>query len=129
MHQRRIDIVSGLLRSLAIGAAGGLLFGCATTYPPAPAIAASADYNWIIGPGDSVNIVVWRNPELSMAVPVRPDGKIATPLVEEAGFRWMATDEGVLEASKSALEVHSRSCRRSSSLASSAPTANDTRPR
>ena len=84
MHQRRIEIVSGLLRSLAIGAAGALLFGCSTTtYPPAPAIAASADYNWIIGPGDSVNIVVWRNPELSMAVPVRPDGKIATPLVED----------------------------------------------
>ena len=60
------------------------MFGCAsTTYPPAPATAASADYNWIIGPGDNVNIVVWRNPELSMSVPVRPDGKIATPLVED----------------------------------------------
>jgi polysaccharide export outer membrane protein len=84
MHQRGIDIVFGLLRALAFGAAGVLLFGCAsTTYPPAPATAASADYNWIIGPGDSVNIVVWRNPELSMSVPVRPDGKIATPLVED----------------------------------------------
>jgi polysaccharide biosynthesis/export protein len=30
-----------------------------------------------------VNIVVWRNPELSMAVPVRPDGRISTPLVED----------------------------------------------
>ena len=84
MHQRRIDSVSGLLRSLAIGAAGAFLFGCATTtYPPAPASAASPDYNWIIGPGDNVNIIVWRNPELSMSVPVRPDGKIATPLVED----------------------------------------------
>ena len=84
MHQRRIDIVGGLIRALAIGAAGMLLFGCASTsYPPAPATAASADYNWIIGPGDNVNIVVWRNPELSMSVPVRPDGKIATPLVED----------------------------------------------
>jgi len=84
MHQRRIGIVGGLFRALAIGAAGVLLFGCASTsYPPAPATAASADYNWIIGPGDNVNIVVWRNPELSMSVPVRPDGKIATPLVED----------------------------------------------
>lgn len=56
------------------------LSGCAT-YPPAPAT-ASVDYNYIIGPGDSVNIVVWRNPELSMAVTVRPDGKLASPLVE-----------------------------------------------
>ena len=84
MQQRVIDIVDRLLRLLAVGVAGALLFGCAsTTYPPAPPTAASADYNWIIGPGDNVNIVVWRNPELSMSVPVRPDGKIATPLVED----------------------------------------------
>lgn len=59
------------------------LVGCATTYPPAPATASTDDYNYLIGPGDSVNIVVWRNPELSMSVPVRPDGKITTPLVED----------------------------------------------
>ena len=52
-------------------------------HPPAPAAAASADYNYIIGPGDNVNIVVWRNPELSMSVPVRPDGKITAPLVDD----------------------------------------------
>ena len=56
--------------------------GCASTHPQAPAKAASADYNYIIGPGDMVNIIVWRNPELSMSVPVRPDGKLAAPLVE-----------------------------------------------
>lgn len=62
----------------------GVLAGCATsTYPRAPAAAAEADYNYVIGPGDAVNIVVWRNPELSMSVPVRPDGKITTPLVED----------------------------------------------
>jgi polysaccharide biosynthesis/export protein len=84
MQQGAIDIVSRLLRVLAAGLAGALLFGCTTiTYPPAPVAAASPDYNWLIGPGDSVNIVVWRNPELSMSVPVRPDGKIATPLVED----------------------------------------------
>jgi polysaccharide export outer membrane protein len=58
--------------------------GCASpAYPPAPPQAATPEYNYIIGPGDSVNIVVWRNPELSMSVPVRPDGKISTPLVED----------------------------------------------
>jgi polysaccharide biosynthesis/export protein len=63
-------------------AAALLATGCAT-YPPAPLHAASADYRYVIGPGDTVNIVVFRNPELSMTVPVRPDGKIAAPLVED----------------------------------------------
>jgi polysaccharide export outer membrane protein len=46
-------------------------------------VAADSEYSYVIGPGDTVNIVVWRNPELSMSVPVRPDGKITTPLVED----------------------------------------------
>jgi polysaccharide export outer membrane protein len=51
---------------------------------PVPAAAAQnipADY--VIGPGDSLQIFVWRNPELTATVPVRPDGKISTPLVED----------------------------------------------
>ncbi|HTJ96368.1 MAG TPA: XrtA/PEP-CTERM system exopolysaccharide export protein [Rhodocyclaceae bacterium] len=59
-----------------------ILSGCAS-YPPAPTIASSDSYNYHIGPGDTLNIVVWRNPELSMSVPVRPDGKIAAPLIED----------------------------------------------
>jgi polysaccharide export outer membrane protein len=38
---------------------------------------------YIIGPGDSIQVFVWRQPELSVTVPVRPDGKISTPLVED----------------------------------------------
>ncbi len=49
--------------------------------PVADASPMPSDY--LIGPGDSVSINVWRNPEVSMAVPVRPDGKISTPLVED----------------------------------------------
>ncbi len=61
-----------------------VLGGCAASYPPAPADAVkSGAYNYIIGPGDNVNIVVWHNPELSESIPVRPDGKISTPLVED----------------------------------------------
>ena len=37
----------------------------------------------MIGPGDQLQVFVWRNPELSTMVPVRPDGKISTPLVND----------------------------------------------
>jgi len=37
----------------------------------------------VIGPGDTLQVYVWRNPELTSTVPVRPDGKISTPLVED----------------------------------------------
>ena len=51
--------------------------------PAAPASASTQAYSYIIGPGDNLNIIVWRNPELSMSVPVRPDGKVSTPLIDE----------------------------------------------
>ena len=79
--------VNGLresLRLLALGVVGVVLFGCASpTYPPAPQLAASPDYLYKIGPGDSVQVVVWRNPELSTSVTVRPDGRITAPLIED----------------------------------------------
>jgi polysaccharide export outer membrane protein len=59
------------------------LGGCYPNYPPAPAFIESFEPQFLIGPGDTVNIQVWRNPELSMNVAVRPDGKITTPLVED----------------------------------------------
>ncbi|HTD04330.1 MAG TPA: XrtA/PEP-CTERM system exopolysaccharide export protein [Undibacterium sp.] len=58
--------------------------GCATNAnPPAPTEGAIPTNDYIIGAGDSINVIVWRNPEVSMVVPVRPDGKITTPLVED----------------------------------------------
>lgn len=54
----------------------------AAPQPPA-AEAQPPVHDYLIGPGDSVNIIVWRNPEVSMSVPVRPDGKITTPLVDD----------------------------------------------
>ena len=53
------------------------------TLPAAGSGAEGPDYSYVIGAGDNVNIIVWRNPELSMSVPVRPDGKVSAPLVEE----------------------------------------------
>jgi polysaccharide export outer membrane protein len=39
--------------------------------------------DYLIGPGDNLQIFVWRNPELTSTVPVRPDGRISVPLVED----------------------------------------------
>jgi polysaccharide export outer membrane protein len=68
---------------LASSIALGLLGGCAarSVAPVAADTPPAGDY--LIGPGDSVNIQVWRNPEVSLTVAVRPDGKISTPLVED----------------------------------------------
>lgn len=60
-----------------------VLGGCGTAYPPVADPGPRVDTPYVVGPGDTLNVVVWRSPELSMAVPVRPDGKITTPLVED----------------------------------------------
>jgi polysaccharide export outer membrane protein len=65
------------------------LAGCAsngatpTDLPPAQAQASVADY--LIGVDDIVQVSVWRNPELGITVPVRPDGKISVPLIGDVG--------------------------------------------
>src|SRR3954468_21127890 len=66
----------------AVIASTAVLAGCASR-PPLPPETQVRNPEYLIGPGDTVNIMVWRNPEVSMSVPVRPDGKITTPLVED----------------------------------------------
>ncbi len=53
----------------------------ASDQAPVPAAADASTY--IIGPGDTLHIFVWKNPDLSTEVPVRPDGKITAPLVRD----------------------------------------------
>jgi polysaccharide export outer membrane protein len=61
------------------------LGGCSSTkaYPPLDELSSAVDTPYLIGPGDTLKIDVWRNPELSGTIPVRPDGKISSPLVED----------------------------------------------
>jgi polysaccharide export outer membrane protein len=48
-----------------------------------PDTIAKQSGSYIVGPGDKLEIFVWRNPELSKKVTVRPDGKISSPLITE----------------------------------------------
>lgn len=60
------------------------LSGCGSfnSYPPAPQTADNVDQIYRIGALDQLTIVVWRNPDLSSTITVRPDGRISLPLVE-----------------------------------------------
>jgi len=75
-------------RLTVLGVLVVLLAGCssAPTLPSASSgegakLAPSDQY--LIGAGDTLGIFVWRNPELSEAVTVRPDGRVSIPLVED----------------------------------------------
>lgn len=62
-----------------------LISGCGSTrgLPPAPASTEkSAEHVYQIGALDEVSVVVWRNPDLSSTVTVRPDGRLSLPLAE-----------------------------------------------
>jgi len=78
--------------------------------PGAPAVAtevskpaATTDGNYIIGPQDVLDISVWKEPEVSRVVPVRPDGKISLPLlndVQAAGLTPAALASQITESLK-----------------------------
>jgi polysaccharide biosynthesis/export protein len=70
--------------SVALATASALLLsacGNINTAPPAPRSVSTPSLRYKIGPLDTLNVVVWRNPELSGPVTVRPDGYISMPLV------------------------------------------------
>ena len=70
---------------LMVGVAVGLMVtGCATSYPDAPkkSFMEEDKSEYLIGPGDNLQVFVWRNPDLTASVPVRPDGRISVPLIE-----------------------------------------------
>jgi len=73
---RAIIMAATLLLVAACGSGGALR-------PESCPVASTGQDGYVIGPGDILQIVVWRSEELSTEIPVRPDGKITTPLVDD----------------------------------------------
>ncbi len=81
-----IKSFGGLSRTILFATVAAGLAACGPDLPPAPGAVAgipATPPDYIIGPRDNLSINVWRAPELSVAVPVRPDGRISTPLIED----------------------------------------------
>lgn len=74
-----------LIRRFACAVLALLAVEAAVAAEPEPVTAPVSQVSdtYVIGPGDVLQVFVWRQPELSVSVPVRPDGKISTPLVED----------------------------------------------
>ena len=75
-----------LFHRFTILAAAALLGACATgtgTDPNLPVSELPEISDYIIAPGAVLNVFIWQHPDLSTSVPVRPDGKISTPLIED----------------------------------------------
>ncbi|MEM9253849.1 MAG: XrtA/PEP-CTERM system exopolysaccharide export protein [Pseudomonadota bacterium] len=76
---RRWPLTLLALLALVVAGCGG------NDYPPVPESQRNVDvdYDYVLGPGDSVTIFVWGNEELTSSGTIRPDGKLTTRLVED----------------------------------------------
>lgn len=94
-----MDIMRWSARGLL--ALGLVLGGCAPTYPPLAEPEKPVDVPYLIGPGDTIRVDVWRSPALSVTIPVRPDGKISTPLVDDMQASGKTTGQLAADIEKS----------------------------
>lgn len=87
-RSRRRAAIAGCLLALVIAACGR------PVQPPPPEPSGGEKTPYLIGPSDILAITVWKNPELSLSqVPVRPDGRISAPLVNDVQAAGLTTDQ------------------------------------
>jgi len=73
--------MSGQMAGPSAGSSSFTTAAISTTHATAPALAPAADY--LIGPEDVLQINVWKETDISSSVPVRPDGKVSLPLLND----------------------------------------------
>lgn len=85
------------IAGIAVAGLALFLAGCASnksaSEAPPPATSTLATDSYHIGVDDIVQVSVWRNPELGITVPVRPDGKISVPLVGDVNAGGLTPQE------------------------------------
>ena len=77
----------------ALVLAAALAFGCASPPLPPPEQGTFDRDDYVIGSSDMLKVMVWKNPDLSVEVPVRPDGKISVPLLNDVQAAGLTTRE------------------------------------
>jgi polysaccharide biosynthesis/export protein len=111
MRAQKLERIGALILTgfIAVGAAGKSQQGSGTTAkdtrqaPPATSTRATVDAGYKIGAQDVLRIDVWKEPDISRSVPVRPDGKISLPLlndVQAAGLTAMELANAISEGLK-----------------------------
>lgn len=80
--------------AIAAALASSLAFACASAPPPPPPeFVAGERQAYVIGVTDVLGITVWKNPELTTTAPVRPDGKISVPLLDDVQAEGLTPQE------------------------------------
>lgn len=111
---RHISRITGLVAAGALAlslACGGAAAQAAKPVPATPRPSGKVSKDYVIGPGDVLDIFVWQNPDLSQkGVPVRPDGRISTPLISNIKAAGKTPSE-LAQAMDKALSQYIRSPR------------------
>lgn len=82
-HERRA-VARRRVTLFVHGLACVMLAACAQTTPPPPPAVTVATETYVIGPGDHIGVFVYANPQISISdIPVRPDGRISLPLIQD----------------------------------------------
>lgn len=75
-----------------------IMNGCSSISSEAlPKLTTDSQSAYLIGPGDQLQIFVWRNPDLSTNVTVRPDGRISSPLIDDLAVSGLEPKQVALQ--------------------------------